>query len=112
MFAFRGRQIGLHGPDLFDGALVLRTFPGFVVFSNRERILCLRTGNCYHSPCNPLIVLGMNKGRRVGMGADNLEFIGDFDSVIPRFESWRPSQRSRDALMTGGSGEERVRCLT
>src|SRR5262245_58403195 len=41
---------------------------------------------------NLLILLDMNRARRVGICVEFLLATGDFDSAIPRFDSWRPSQ--------------------
>ena len=50
--------------------------------------------NCSDTCANPLIRLDVNTARRVGIGIEFAISAGDFDSAIPRFESWRPSQSS------------------
>jgi hypothetical protein len=41
---------------------------------------------------NSLILLDVNTAGRVGIDVEFVIGAGDFDSAIPRFESWRPSQ--------------------
>jgi hypothetical protein len=48
--------------------------------------------NCSDRRGNPLMLLDVNTARRVGIVLESAIAAGDFDSAIPRFESWRPSQ--------------------
>ena len=50
------------------------------------------SANCSDRRGNPLMPLDVNTARRVGIALESAIAAGDFDSAIPRFESWRPSQ--------------------
>ena len=40
----------------------------------------------------------VNNARRVGIGIEAATMSSDFDSAIPRFESWRPSHYFHSAM--------------